>query len=234
MGRNKVVFGIGILCFTAGMYFGGALAGFRRQELPTEEQETRWAWERQEQPPADSTLADTAECYLCGNHNRSLMSMFRGRDDLGVICVNDWYVMDMQIRNLDGMGGGGSGWTVGEEDSCSFQTDRYPERGISEITVEYGANSIFDVKKVQGHLCQTCLDKLLEVMDSCGYEGEEMGAKDICMVDFQTLELYSLQEHYISHYIRDYYVQIDGRDGEELEVIGIYAPVLENGERVEE
>ena len=42
----------------------------------------------------------------------------------------------------------------------------------------------------------------------------------------------TLQEHYISHYIRDYYVQIDGRDGDELEVIGIYAPVLENGERV--
>ena len=53
-------------------------------------------------------------------------------------------------------------------------------------------------------------------------------------MDFQTLVLYSLQEHYISHYIRDYYVQIDGRDGDELEVIGIYAPVLENGERVEE
>ena len=52
------------------------------------------------------------------------------------------------------------------------------------------------------------------------------------LFDFQTLELYSLQEHYISHYIRDYYVQIDGRDGDELEVIGIYAPVLENGERV--
>ncbi len=32
------------------------------------------------------------------------MSVFQGRDDLGVICVNDWYVMDMQIRNLDGMG----------------------------------------------------------------------------------------------------------------------------------
>lgn len=47
----------------------------------------------------------------------------------------------------------------------------------------------------------------------------------------KTLELYSLQEHYISHYIRDYYVQIDGRDGKELEVTGIYTPVLENGER---
>ena len=59
----------------------------------------------------------------------------------------------------------------------------------------------------------------------------ESGGWDVCLMDFQTLELYSLQEHYISHYIRDYYVQIDGLDGEELEVIGIYAPVLENGER---
>ena len=69
-------------------------------------------------------------------------------------------------------------------------------------------------------------------MDSYGEEGKESGAKDVCLVDFQTLELYSLEEHYISHYIRDYYVQIDGRDGDELEVIGICAPVLENGERM--
>ncbi len=232
MSRNKAVFGIGILCFTAGMYFGGILAEVKRPEFPAEEQETRRTWERQEQPPADSTLENPGECYLCGNHSRSLMSMFRGRDDLGVICVNDWYVMDLQIRNLDGMGGGGSGWTVGAEGACSFQTDRNPERGISEVTVEYGENSVFDVKKVQSHLCQPCLDKLLEVMDSYGEEGEKSGARDVCLVDFQTLELYSLQEHYISHYIRDYYVQIDGRDGDELEVIGIYAPVLENGERV--
>ena len=50
-------------------------------------------------------------------------------------------------------------------------------------------------------------------------------------MDLQTLEFYSLQEHYISHYIRDYYVQIDGRDGDDMEVIGIYTPVLENEER---
>lgn len=32
----------------------------------------------------------------------------------------------------------------------------------------------------------------------------------------------------------DLYVQIDGSDKEELEVTGIYAPELENGERLEE
>ncbi len=123
MSRNKAVFGIGILCFTAGMYFGGVLAEVKRDVFPAEEQETRRTWERQEQPPADSTLSDPAECYLCGNHNRSLMSMFRGRDDLGVICVNDWYVMDLQIRNLDGMGGGGAdGPLVPKEPAASRQT----------------------------------------------------------------------------------------------------------------
>ena len=40
MSRNKAVFGIGILCFTAGMYFGGALAEVKRPEFPAEEQET--------------------------------------------------------------------------------------------------------------------------------------------------------------------------------------------------
>ena len=233
MSRNKAVFGIGILCFTAGMYFGGILAEVKRPEFSAEEQETRRTWERQEQPPADSTLENPEECYLCGNHNRSLMSMFRGRDDLGVICVNDWYVMDMRIRNLDGTGGG-FGTTAGAEGSCSFRTDRNPERGISEVTVEYGENSIFDVKKVQSHLCQTCLDKLLEVMESYEEEGKDSGAKDVCLVDFQTLELYSLQKHNVAHYIRDYYVQIDGKDEDRLEVTGIYAPVLENGGRVEE
>lgn len=233
MGRKKAVFGICVVCFAAGMCLGGLAVGNNMQAYPTEEKEMEGTWERKKQPPAESTLENTEECYLCGNHKRSLMGMFRGKDDLGVICVNDWYVLDMQIRNLNGMGGGGSGWTVGEEGACSFQTDRNPERGISEVTVEYGTDSIFDVKKVQSHLCQTCLDKLLEVMDSYGYEGEKSGARDVCLVDFKTLELYSLQEHYISHYIRDYYVRIDGSKDEKVEVMGFYAPVLENGERQE-
>ena len=126
MSRNRRIFGIRVACFIAGMCIGGGLAGFKMQDIPAEGQETGKTWKRQEQSPADSTLDHPAECYLCGNHNRSLMSMFRGRDDLGVICVNDWYVMDMQIRNLDGMGGGGSGRTVGAEEACSFQTDRNP------------------------------------------------------------------------------------------------------------
>lgn len=231
MKRNRAVIGICAVCFAVGICLGGFAVRFKMQNFSTEEMNAQGTWERHEQEPADSMLENPEECYLCGNHNRSLMSMFRGKDDLGIICVNDWYVLNMQICDFDGMGGGGTGWIVGAEGACRFRTDRNPERGISKIKVEYGTDSIFDVKKVQSHLCQTCLDKLLEVMDSYSYEGEDAGARDLCLVDFETLELYSLQEHYIAHYIRDYYVQIDGSKEEELEVMGFYAPELENGEK---
>lgn len=42
-------------------------------------------------------------------------------------------------------------------------------------------------------------------------------------MDFQTLELYCLQEQYASYYIRDYYVRLDQtEDGMEIEAV--YAP----------
>ncbi len=124
--------------FLPGMYFGGILAEVKRPEFPAEEQETRRTWERQEQPPADSTLENPEECYLCGNHNRSLMSMFREGMTWEVICVNDWYVMDLQIRNLTEWARG-SGWTVGAEGpAASRQTGI--RNGISEVMVEYGEN----------------------------------------------------------------------------------------------
>ena len=77
MSRNRRIFGIRVVCFIAGMCVGGVLAGFKMQDIPAEGQETGKTWERLEQSPADSMLDDPAECYLCGNHNRSLMSMFR-------------------------------------------------------------------------------------------------------------------------------------------------------------
>ncbi len=54
------------------------------------------------------------------------------------------------------------------------------------------------------------------------------------MVDFRTLELYSLQGDYISYYVRDYYVQVNDSNEEKVKISAIYAPVLENGHKAEE
>lgn len=113
---------------------------------------------------------------------------------------------------------------------CSPNSDR----GISDVTIYDGEDDVFDVKKVQSNLCQTCLDKVLEVMEVYTPENEAARPRDLCLVDFQTLELYSLQGDYVAYYVRDYYVQINDSKEDELQVSAIYAPVLENGYKAEE
>ena len=71
-------------------------------------------------------------------------------------------------------------------------------------------------------------------MEVYGPEDEPARPRDLCLVVFQTLELYSLQGDYISYYVRDYYVQVDDSKEDEVKISAFYAPVLENGHKAEE
>lgn len=48
-----------------------------------------------------SVLKDSGECYLCGDSNRSLMGYYRKFDMIGLISLNDWYVVDFGLRQYD-------------------------------------------------------------------------------------------------------------------------------------
>ena len=184
---------------------------------------------------AESSLEDPEECYLCGNNNRSVKGMFSRFEDLGVLCVNDWYVIDMRVRNHDDSGNltgaqGHTNMTRGDlgKGKHSYQCNSDSDRGISDVTVYEGEDRGFDVKKVQSHLCRTCLEKVLAVMEVYAPEKEKVRPRDLCLVDFQTLELYSLQGDDIAFYVRDYYVQVDGSRPDEMHISAFYAPILEN------
>ena len=48
--------------------------------------------------------------------------------------------------------------------------------------------------------------------------------KDVCLVDFKTGEVYSLEDRYAGYMIRDYYVMIDhGDDSDHITIF--YAPM---------
>lgn len=188
-------------------------------------------WECITPEPVQSLLTDKSRCWMCGNDDRSLMGMYRGKDDLGVLCLNDWYVLPMDIRNLDENGnpvpvcGMSMGMTSTGESGCTLHTEKNPNRGISQVTIDYGKKKDFDSRTVQKHLCQNCMDKLLEVMEVYGYVQEEPKPRELCLIDFQTMELYSLQDEKCTYYIRDYYVRIDS--GEDKEITAVYAPDIE-------
>lgn len=223
--RKELVWGAGILA--ALLLFFTALGKMKdTADMPKQEEFT--PMEFKELPSVQSELPDPEGCYLCGTAKESLMGYFRQFDDLGIISVNQWYVLDLGIlpHEKDGTDTSGTrtAMTGTGEGGDFFSSTQTPSRGISTVEVSYGEDSILDVEKAKNVLCQDCLDKLLAVMETYGPEGEEPKPKDLCLVDFQTLELYSLQEQYVSYYIRDYYVRLDQTyDG--MKVEAVYAPV---------
>lgn len=229
MGKRAWVAGC-ITCFAVGLALGGVLPD--KKEETQKVASTDVAWECKELKPAVSKLKNQKECLLCGENSKSLIGYFRKFDDIGIISVNDWYVLGLKVRNYDehgnlkgAPGGSDMGFVSTGEDGFRFRTNRNSDRGIVEVTVEYGKDHVLDEKFAKKHLCQECLDKLWKVMETYGEEGKLAEPKALCLVDFQTLELYSLQGQNVSYFVRDYYVQVDAGE-EETGVQAVYAPVM--------
>ena len=220
MKRYRITIIIGSLTFLAGLAIGLCVPAMRASNLQMDSRESEQCQVAQD--VVKSTLDNKEECCLCGSNSRSLMGMYRGKDDLGIISLNNWYVLDMGVgKDADETisGQNSSRITATGEGGCIFHVDLNHARRISEVRIEYGEENYFDVDKVQEYLCQTCLDKLIDVIDVYGDSECPVG---LCMIDFQTMKLYSLQEQYASYYIRDYYVKIES--GEEKIVTAVYAP----------
>lgn len=213
--RKKLFWGLAgtflLMAVTAGC--GDRITGNAERNLDTEMMETTGN---------DSRLRNAEECYLCGKNEKSQMDYLRRFDDLGIICTNNWYVLNMGIRDqneeentADFTDGVQSGYVAFQENGYVFETERIPGRGISRVTIKCGQENKFQTEMVKDILCQDCLDKMVNVMGENIY--------DLCLVDFQTMELYPLEEGQRSCLIRDYYVESEGQDGE-IKILGVYAP----------
>lgn len=173
----------------------------------------------------------TNDCALCGNRQDSLMGYYRRFDSIGVICINSWGINDSQVRCYDDDTGKEkfeqphsstmfSSYGKGE---CAFMIRGMYERGIAEIDVNYGEKSVIDWEHLSRRLCSGCMEKFNNM------EGKEADLakaryKDVCLVDFKTGEVYSLEDTHTWYMIRDYYVMIDhGKAGDHITIF--YAPV---------
>ena len=174
-----------------------------------------------------STLTDISDCRLCGNADFSLSTLFQEKDALGVICVNNWSILEMDIlkqdeeKAVETEGQTSISTVFSGEEECTFREELNQERRVLKTEVKYGTESAFDKREAEKRLCQNCLEKLLPLMQ--GYGKEEDVLHDLCLIDFQTMELYSLQGNEVSYYIRDYYVQAENsREG--MELLAVYVP----------
>ena len=67
------------------------------------------------------------------------------------------------------------------------------------------------------------MDKIIRTLGGLDALYRSEKPYDLCLVDFQTSEIYSLQQASRRAIIRDYYIDIDVFD-EQIDVTAIYAP----------
>lgn len=87
-----------------------------------------------------SDLDDITLCYLCGNSNESLMGYYRKFDTIGLISLNDWYVLDFHLKAYDENGieiekSTFNNSTFGKTEEISYSSQGMISRGMAEIDV---------------------------------------------------------------------------------------------------
>lgn len=160
-----------------------------------------------------SNLSDISECYLCGNSDQSLMGYYRKFDTIGLISLNDWYVLDFPVKEYDEKGNKIINSTCtnslyGNTGEIVYSSNSTPSRGMAKIDITFPENCKLKENTLTDHLCQKCLDKVVSSLKYWKKKNEDSKPIPICLIDFKTMEIYSLQNHCCSYFIRDYYIEM--------------------------
>ena len=147
------------------------------------------------------------------------MDYYRKFETIELISVNDWYVLDFQLKAYDENGNEipnktGSNILFGNTGEITYSSHGDVSRGMAEIDITLPENYKLNKRKLTDHLCQSCLDKVAASLQYWKYENEKKEPIPLCLVDFKTLDIYSL---------RDYYVEMDFEDNS-LETKVFYLP----------
>ena len=114
--------------------------------------------------PYVSTIT-TEECFVCGEQEGSLAKLYWGQDNLGILNLNSFEFMRLEINRYDDAG------TLIEESAGFMQQQSmksgesyahalvHPDRGYADIQIQ-GERQPVDAATIQSHLCQTCLDTI--------------------------------------------------------------------------
>lgn len=182
--------------------------------------------EQKEPPPAEdqlrveityedwrSELADPGQCLLCGEAASRQMEPWQKSGTIGLILLNDWTVLDFPLTESPPEDGRGTGSDPGvryrntPEAACLSSGD--PSRGMARMEVSWSGDLTLNPEFLQRNLCSSCLSQAAGALSFFKGEQEEKDALPLCLIDFQTRELYPVQDTYRAYFIRDYWVEMD-------------------------
>lgn len=171
-----------------------------------------------------SRLENKEECYLCGSSNESMMDYYKKYDTIGIVGLNQWYILDLRLMEYDSEGNVAekeeSSSTYGNTQGMDYYVSATSSRGMANATIK-STNGMLNNTMISQHLCQECLNKVTNTFD--GDAGGDQGDLPFCVVDFKTLELYPVQRSGHSYFVRDYWIEIE-KNNDEIEIEVSYLP----------
>lgn len=104
--------------------------------------------------------------------------------------------------------------SFGNSGEIIYSSESTFQGAMASIDVTLPENYELKLKIIQEHLCQTCLNKILKSLEFRKWKYEQKVAVPLCLIDFKTLEIYSLQDWHRGCRIRDYWVEIESDKNE--------------------
>ena len=178
-----------------------------------------------------TSKVDKVDCALCSKAGETLLPLYAGQTNLGIICINSFDLSPIEINRYDDSGnlieekaGYSTRTTNGfGEGNMITSVSANPDRAYAHVHVGFTNDDSVNKEKVESLLCQGCLDAIMEESWDEPY--------GVGVINFETLEVRLFEENISGFSFGDYYLDIDRREnnGEsewtELDMFIVYCPM---------
>ena len=182
---------------------------FDSREEPEEDFSESSAGEPEEPKYRTDTLPEN--CKLCGDGEGTLLPLYEGQDNLGIISLNTFHVDQIEINRYDDYGRlieepeSGMGTNIlntGDGGYMSVVTAN-SNRGYASAEVSMNQDKYLDMEKASENLCTDCMNAVMESSWSEPY--------GIGLINFKTGEIKMFHEKIRGFTFGDYYVICEPR-----------------------
>ena len=171
-----------------------------------------------------------SDCALCSKVGNTLLQIYAGQNNIGIICINTFDMSPVSINRYDDYGNlieEPVGYMTMNHDGfgdgrMSTNTSTFPDRGYANVDVSFSADKTVNKESIEKLLCQDCLTAITKDTWNDPY--------GIGVINYETLEVKLFEEKVTAFTFGDYYIDIDRRENEDdperivLDLLIFYCP----------
>lgn len=173
----------------------------------------------------------TEDCLLCGAGAGTLLPLYWGEDNIGLISLNTFDLAHIEINRYDDYGkllekpaqGFATRITTTGKDGFSCMVTGDTDRGYARCTIYFNKDEFLDIEQSAAHMCTECMNRV--IVDDWGCDPTGMA-----VINFSTRELRLLREKLTAFQFGDYYVSCTSKRDEtdettlEMNLLVFYCP----------